>query len=161
MSLSHRQMVPSLLDRLIDDMPQQPHDPTPGHRCSVDHYRSSVVRDLEMLVNTRRDLLAYQLDAFPSLQGSVLEYGLPDFTSRGLHSSVDRHRIQRELERTIECGDNRFRSVHVQLVDVDRGDRIVQFRIEALLVLHESSEFVAFDAVLQTSTRQYKVQKLR
>lgn len=161
MTATSREMVPTLLDRLLDEAPGQPHDPGPGHRCSLDDYRASVVRDLEMLVNTRQDLLAARLDAWPDLQGSLLEYGLPDFTSRGLNSADERRRIRRELERTIECGDRRFRGVHVSLADFEHGDRILRFRIEALLTLSEADEQVAFDAVLQVSTRRYTVRTLR
>ncbi|WP_136066949.1 type VI secretion system baseplate subunit TssE [Modicisalibacter radicis] len=155
------QMVPTLLDRLLDDEPQHTTESRPGHRCSVNEYKASVVRDLELLVNTRRELVAGELDAWPTLQDTLLDYGLPDFISRGVRSSDDRRLIQRQLERTIEHGDKRFSSVRVQLLNPDDGhDRILQFRIEAVLSLSEVSQHVAFDAVLQVNTRQYKVHNL-
>lgn len=154
------QMVPTLLDRLLDDEPQHTTETGPGHRCSLQAYKASVVRDLELLVNTRRELLATELDGWPMLQDTLLDYGLPDFISRGVRSSEDRRLIQRQLERTIEHGDKRFSSVRVQLLNQDSHDRILQFRIEAVLSLSEASQRVAFDAVLQVNTRQYKVQNL-
>ncbi|MEQ7870816.1 type VI secretion system baseplate subunit TssE [Chromohalobacter salexigens] len=154
------QMIPTLLDRLLDDAPQHSSEVQPGHRCSLADYKQSVVRDLELLVNTRRELVAEELDAWPTLQGTLLDYGLPDFISRGVRSTEDRRLIQRQLERTIEQGDRRFSSVHVQLLNQDSHDRILQFRIEAMLSLSEASQRVAFDAVLQVNTRQYKVQNL-
>lgn len=154
------QMVPTLLDRLLDDEPQHSSEAQPGHRCSVAAYRASVVRDLELVVNTRRELIADRLDDWPALQGTLLDYGLPDFLSRGVRSTEDRRQIQRQLERTIEQGDRRFSSVRVQLLNQDSHHRILQFRIEAVLSLREASQRVAFDAVLQVNTRQYKVQDL-
>ncbi|WP_280539600.1 type VI secretion system baseplate subunit TssE [Chromohalobacter sp. 11-W] len=154
------QMIPTLLDRLLDDEPQHSSEVQPGHRCSLGDYKQSVVRDLELLVNTRRELVAEELDGWPTLQGTLLDYGLPDFISRGVRSTEDRRLIQRQLERTIEQGDKRFNSVHVQLLNQDSHDRILQFRIEAVLSLSEASQRVAFDAVLQVNTRQYKVQNL-
>ncbi len=109
---------------------------------------------------SRRELIAGELDAWPGLQGTLLDYGLPDFISRGVRSTEDRRLIQRQLERTIEHGDKRFSSVRVQLLNQDTHDRILQFRIEAVLSLSEASQRVAFDAVLQVNTRQYKVQNL-
>ncbi|MCK0714549.1 MULTISPECIES: type VI secretion system baseplate subunit TssE [Chromohalobacter] len=154
------QMIPTLLDRLLDDEPLHSSEVQPGHRCSLADYKQSVVRDLELLVNTRRELVAEELDEWPTLQGTLLDYGLPDFISRGVRSTEDRRLIQRQLERTIEQGDKRFNSVHVQLLNQDSHDRILQFRIEAVLSLSEASQRVAFDAVLQVNTRQYKVQNL-
>lgn len=154
------QMVPTLLDRLLDDEPQHSSEAQPGHRCTVAAYRASVVRDLELVVNTRRELIADRLDAWPTLQGTLLDYGLPDFLSRGVRSTEDRRQIQRQLERTIEQGDKRFSNVRVQLLNQDSHHRILQFRIEAVLLIREASQRVAFDAVLQVNTRQYKVQDL-
>ncbi|PPK50849.1 type VI secretion system baseplate subunit TssE [Marinobacter persicus] len=154
------QMVPTLLDRLLDDNPSQMTEALPGHLCSTTHYKASVVRDLELLVNTRRELVGSELDAWPSLQGTLLAFGLPDFLSRGVRSTEDRQVIQRQLERTIEHGDKRFSSVRVHLLNPDTHDRILQFRIEAMLTLSEAQQHVAFDAVLQVNTRQYKVQNL-
>lgn len=154
------QMVPTLLDRLLDDEPSHVTETLPGHRCSVANYKASVVQDLELLVNTRRELVASELDIWPSLQGTLLDFGLPDFLSRGVRSTEDRQMIQRQLERTIEHGDKRFSSVRVHLLNPDTHERILQFRIEAILSLSEARQHVAFDAVLQVNTRQYKVQNL-
>ncbi|MFC0337322.1 type VI secretion system protein ImpF [Kushneria avicenniae] len=156
----HLQMVPTLLDRLLDDDPARSSESRPGHLCSLTEYKASVVRDLELLVNTRRELVARELDDWPALQGTLLDYGLPDFISRGLHSSEDRRLIQRQLERTIEHGDRRFSSVRVRLLNQENHDRVLQFRVEAVLSLSEASQRVAFDAVLQVTTRQYKVSNL-
>jgi len=154
------QMVPTLLDRLLDDEPNHATETPPGHRCSVADYKASVVRDLELLVNTRRELVASELDMWPSLQGTMLDFGLPDFLSRGVRNTEDRRLIQHQLEHTIEHGDRRFSSVRVQLLNSDTHERILQFRIEATLSLSDARQHVAFDAVLQVNTRQYKVQNL-
>lgn len=154
------QMVPTLFDRLLDDEPQHSTEATPGHRCSVKAYKESVVRDLEQLVNTRRELVANELDDWPLLQGTLLDFGLPDFVNRGTRSTEDRRLIQRQLEHTIEQGDKRFTNVRVQLINPDSQTRILQFRIEAVLVLSETTQHVSFDAVLQVNTQQYKVQNL-
>lgn len=155
--MAHR-LVPTLFDRLLDDTPQQPAEAQPWRLCSLETYKQNMMRDLEIMVNTRRELLANALEAYPLLQGTVLEYGLPDFIGKGMHSDEDRHLIQRQLERAIERGDHRFRNVRVILADQTQKSRMLRFRIEALLVLVDATQPVSFDAVLQVNTQEYKVQ---
>ncbi|HBO0859704.1 type VI secretion system baseplate subunit TssE [Pseudomonas aeruginosa] len=159
MSVSHR-LLPSLLDRLLDDEPQHSAEPVARRSLSLAEYKARIVRDLETLVNTRQSLLAKRLEAYPQLRGSVLEYGMPDFTSRGLLDPADRRLIQSQLERAIEVGDRRFRHVRVQLLDQQPGQRMLTFRVDAVLRLHDVSRQVSFDAVLRINTQEYKVQNL-
>lgn len=153
-------IVPTLWNRLLDDEPQRGVEAEERLWSTLDEYKVTIVRDLETLVNTRQELLATRLAAYPELRGSLLEYGLPDFLGRGLHSSEDRQLIQRQLERAIESNDCRFRNVRVRLLDQDSQDRLLRFRVDALLVLVDASQHVAFDAVLQAETQRYKVQNL-
>ena len=155
-----RRLAPTLLDRLLDDTPHQRAEAQPWRLCSLDDYKQSVVRDLEVMVNTRRELLSESLDLYPALQGTVLEYGLPDFIGKGVHSTEDRQLIQRQLELAIERSDHRFRNVRVILADQAEKSRMLRFRVEALLVLVDVTRPISFDAVLQVNTQEYKVQNL-
>lgn len=155
-----RMFVPTLWNRLLDDEPHRGVEAEERHWSTLDEYKAAIVRDLEILVNTRRELLSARLADYPSLQGSLLEYGLPDFLGRGLHSTDDRQMIQRQLERAIESNDCRFRNVRVRLLDQDNQDRLLRFRVDAMLVLMDARQQVAFDAVLQAETQRYKVQNL-
>lgn len=157
--MTHK-LVPSLLDRLLDDTPHQRVEAHPKRLCSLEEYKQSVVRDLEVMVNTRRDLLFESLERYPVLQGTVLEYGLPDFVGKGTQSTADRQLIQRQLELAIERGDHRFRNVRVILSDQPKQTRMLRFRIEAMLVLVDVTRPISFDAVLQVNTQEYKVQNL-
>jgi type VI secretion system protein ImpF len=109
-------LLPSLLDRLLDDRPYQSAEPAAQRTCSLAEYKASIVRDLEVLVNTRQSLVAEALDGFSQLGGSILEYGMPDFISRSVLDPHDRRLIQQQLERAISTGDRRFRRVRVQLL---------------------------------------------
>ncbi|GLU39992.1 type VI secretion system baseplate subunit TssE [Pseudomonas sp. NBRC 100443] len=159
MSSSHK-LMPTLLDRLLDDQPHQQREALDQRLYSLAEYKARVVRDLEILVNTRQCLLAGGLEAFPQLRGSILEYGMPDFTSKGVLNPEDRLQIQRQLERAIEIGDRRFRNVRVQLLNQQLSQRMLTFRVDALLRLHDATRQVSFDAVLQVNTQEYKVQNL-
>lgn len=153
-------LLPSLLDRLLDDRPFQTAEPAVQRTCSLAEYKASIVRDLEVLVNTRQSLVAAELAGFSQLGGSILEYGMPDFISRSVLDPHDRRLIQQQLERAISTGDRRFRRVRVQLLAQQNGHRMLTFRVDAVLRLQDISRQVSFDAVLQVNTQEYKVQNL-
>ena len=159
MSSQHR-LLPSLLDRLLDDHPHQSMEASAQRLCSLADYKASIVRDLEVLVNTRQSLVANELEGFVNLGGTILDYGMPDFTSRSVLDPQDRLLIQRQLEKAITVGDRRFRSVKVQLLAQQTGQRMLTFRVDAVLRLQDTTRQVSFDAVLQVNTQEYKVQNL-
>ncbi len=159
MSNSHR-LLPSLLDRLLDDCPHQSVEAAGQHLCTLGEYKASIVRDLEILVNTRQNLVAGETKAFSQLSGTILDYGMPDFTSKGVLDPQDRLLIQRQLETAISQGDRRFSRVKVQLMAQQKGQRLLTFRIDAVLSLRDITRQVSFDAVLQVNTQEYKVQNL-
>jgi type VI secretion system protein ImpF len=157
---SQHKLLPSLLDRLLDDRPYQSIEASSQRLCSLADYKASIVRDLEILVNTRQSLVANELEGFVNLSGSILDYGMPDFTSRSVLDPKDRLLIQRQLEKAITVGDRRFRSVKVQLLAQQTGQRMLTFRVDAVLRLQDVTRQVSFDAVLQVNTQEYKVQNL-
>ncbi|MCF4984110.1 type VI secretion system baseplate subunit TssE [Pseudomonas syringae] len=159
MSSQHK-LLPSLLDRLLDDRPHQSVESASQRLSSLADYKASIVRDLEILVNTRQSLVAGELEGFANLSGTILDYGMPDFTSRSVLDPQDRLLIQRQLEKAISVGDRRFRSVKVQLLAQQTGQRMLTFRVDAVLRLQDISRQVSFDAVLQVNTQEYKVQNL-
>ena len=159
MSNPHR-LLPSLLDRLLDDRPYQSVEASAQRSCSLADYKASIVRDLEILVNTRQSLVANELEGFTHLHGTILDYGMPDFISKSVLDPQDRALIQRQLEKAITTGDRRFRSVRVQLLAQQNGHRMLTFRVDAVLRLQDISRHVSFDAVLQVNTQEYKVQNL-
>ncbi|AVB17099.1 MULTISPECIES: type VI secretion system baseplate subunit TssE [Pseudomonas syringae group] len=159
MSSQHK-LLPSLLDRLLDDRPHQSVESSSQRLSLLADYKASIVRDLEILVNTRQSLVANELEGFANLSGTILDYGMPDFTSRSVLDPQDRLLIQRQLEKAISVGDRRFRSVKVQLLAQQTGQRMLTFRVDAVLRLQDISRQVSFDAVLQVNTQEYKVQNL-
>src|SRR3569832_1315075 len=70
----------SVLERLIDREPESPTDTPKSYAQSVRQLKASLRRDLEWLLNTRRNPEAAD-HRFPQLSRSVFNYGLPDITS--------------------------------------------------------------------------------
>ncbi|TWU56288.1 type VI secretion system baseplate subunit TssE [Rubripirellula reticaptiva] len=70
--------------------------------------RSQIERDLLALFGTRRLSEDTDLSAWPLVQKSVLNYGVPDLTG-STGSGVDVRRLQRELTDAIKCFEPRLR----------------------------------------------------
>lgn len=150
-------ILPSLLDRLLDDAPAQSQEPLPSRSQNVRSLKASVARDLEALLNTRREALE-ELDAdWTETKTSLLTYGLPDFTAFSLLGEKDRARIRRTLEEAIAAFEPRLDRVHITLDAAREHDRTLRFRVDGLLRVDPSPEPVTFDTVLQLPSQQYLV----
>ncbi|GAA4342138.1 type VI secretion system baseplate subunit TssE [Pigmentiphaga soli] len=86
-------LQPSLLDRLIDDEPDQRSEPREARVLTKQALRTAVLRDLAWLFNASN--LEDRIDAarYPEVRKSVLNYGLPQL-SGGYASSVDPGRLE-------------------------------------------------------------------
>jgi type VI secretion system protein ImpF len=151
------EIVPSLLDRLVDDNPGLSQELLGSHLQDVRGLERSVVRDLESLLNTRREALADLPEEFTEVNKSLLVYGLPDFTSYNLFNPADRNRLRRTLEMAIVAFEPRLQRVRVTLGAPGQNDRALHFRIEGLLRVEPAPEPVAFDTILQLETQEYLV----
>lgn len=151
-------IVPSLLDRLLDEHPEQSHEPAESRFYDVSEQKKSVARDLEELLNSRQEAL-WELPAeFAAVRKSLPLYGLPDFSSYNLLSSDDRTRLQRAIETTIGSFEQRLQRVRVTMEPPSEKDRAMRFKVEALLRVDPMPEPVTFDTVLHLSTQEYSVQ---
>lgn len=143
-------MVASLLDRL---------DASREHARDGDFHalRDAVSRDLEHLLNTRSEGARNIPEVFEECRNSSLTYGIPDFSSYSLLSPSDRDRIRRNLEKAISSHEPRLHRVRVNLEPQRQFERVLRFRVDALLSLGPEREKVRFDAVLQLTTQVYAV----
>ena len=53
----YEHFVPSILDRLLDDEPQELWEPLPNRFQNLSQLKKAVARDLEALLNTRQEIL--------------------------------------------------------------------------------------------------------
>lgn len=152
---------PSLLEKLFDD---EPRATAPGRifkSISLDQYKESVARDLEGLLNSRAAFDEAMLKEYPNCQKSLMTYGLRDFSTRSLANGHDRAEICRLLEQSIGRHEPRLHNVRVALEGSGRGVGGLHFSIHALLDVQPAREPISFDAMLQPSTLQYSVSRLR
>ena len=151
-------LLPSVLDRLLDDEPDVLHAPLAYRFQNVRQIKTAVTRDLEALLNTRQEALHDLPPEFIEVRRSLLTYGLPDFTTFTLLSQTDRNRMRRALEQAIATFEPRLDRVRVILEPPRPHEQVLRFRIEALLRVEPAPELITFDARLQLSTQEYEVQ---
>ncbi len=147
----------SVLERLIDREPGAAADPVPTRAQSVRQLRAALRRDLEWLLNTRRNPEEAGSE-FEELAPSLYNYGLPDVTSLSWSSVRDRTRLVRMIEETVSTFEPRITRLKVTPVESEGAARhILHFQIEGLLQMDPAPEHISFDTVLQLSSGEYQV----
>jgi type VI secretion system protein ImpF len=146
-----------LLDRLIDDAPDQQRDPPVSAGDSLVALRNSVRRDLEALLNARRRWRSWPAH-MTQLATSPLGYGIPDFASGAFNEARRQEELRSEIEETIRRFEPRFLSVRVHLVDTqERLETTLRLRIEAMLHAEPAPEAVTFDTLVDPTTDEVVV----
>jgi type VI secretion system protein ImpF len=141
-----------LLDRLLDDAPDQEHDRALSNIEVLNRLREAVRRDLQSLLNARRRWRSWPAN-LRELTTSPVGYGLPDFSSGAFGDPVRREMLRREVEDTIRRFEPRFLSLKVHLAEGnDQLSGTLRLRIEALLDADPAPEPVGFDTLLDTAS---------
>ncbi|MCC6719748.1 MAG: type VI secretion system baseplate subunit TssE [Acetobacteraceae bacterium] len=146
-----RALLP-LLDRLIDDAPDQQRDPpmSPGEAMAA--LRASVRRDLEALLNGRRRWRSWPAE-LSELAASPIGFGVPDFTAGAMNEPGRREAFRAEVEATIRRFEPRLISVKVALIDsANKLEATMRLRIDGLLHADPAPEPVAFDTTVDATT---------
>lgn len=79
-------LQPSLLDRLTDDEPDARQESRERRVLSPARLRECVRRDLTWLFNTTNLATLENLEGFPEVQRSVVNFGMPDLAGRTANS---------------------------------------------------------------------------
>ncbi len=150
-------LQPSVLDRLIDENPDQESDRPKSRGQSLAELRAAVRRDLEAVLNTRHRCRSWPSD-LTELERSLLNYGIPEFTSANMATETQRRIFRDSIEDAIRRCEPRFQTVEVILLEnADQTDRTVRFRIEALIYADPAPEPIVFDSVIEPSTHNVSV----
>jgi type VI secretion system protein ImpF len=147
--LSETTITISVLDRLIDNEPENRMENPLSRTQSVRVLRSAVRRDLEWLLNTRR-IAEPPDEGLKEVNKSAYVYGLPDMSSLTMAASGDRNRLVRQIIGTINMFEPRLTNVRLVLVEnPDSAKKDVRLRIEAMLRMDPVPEPVSFDTVIE------------
>jgi type VI secretion system protein ImpF len=93
-------LQPALLDRLIDDEPQARVESTDKRVFTLSRLRESVLRDINWLFNTTQMAGSGELENYPLVASSVVNYGIPAFSGTTA-SSVDLRTVEIALRQAI------------------------------------------------------------
>lgn len=154
-----KKLRPSILDRLLDNDPDNNMEKDLDQHQQLKELRNSVRRDLVNLLNTRFRMLEPD-DEFNELKKSLLNYGLPDLATLNIANKAKQKEFIDDLELLLIEFEPRFKSVKVNYMqNTDSLDRTLRFRIDATLYADPSPEVVVFDSILEPVTRTVNVEE--
>ena len=93
-------LQPSLLDRLTDDEPGKLEESREKRVISATRLRDCVTRDMSWLLNCVSLDANVDLEDYPEVSRSVLNFGIPDLTGMAL-SGIDADVLQRRVKDSI------------------------------------------------------------
>ncbi len=134
-----------LFERLVDEDPYTPFEARPFRIYDARGVLASVQRELMRLLNTRCP--SHTKAGMPQ-DGTILDYGIPDFSYRAAASESDTRDLARVLENAITAYEPRLRQVHVEASPAPHNQSAVVGVITAMLVVGAINEPVSFPLVL-------------
>src|SRR5215831_2310980 len=144
------ELLPTILDRLA------PIEEKTGELGSRDFtVEDSIARDLEILLNTRREEFLVPPE-FEQTATSIVNFGVPDPAKCGsLRFGPEQAKLCRWIEEAIRNFEPRLRNVSVRVVDRENVAPILRFRIEAKA--EYTSEKLAFELGLKRDSGRLAV----
>ncbi|KPK24444.1 MAG: hypothetical protein AMJ70_01910 [Dehalococcoidia bacterium SG8_51_3] len=94
-------LQPCLLDRLTDDEPEASREGRDQHVVSLRKYRKAVIRDVEMLFNSRAYPLHDMIYDFGEAARSVLNYGILDLSGTSI-SEENASELEAQLKQALK-----------------------------------------------------------
>lgn len=129
-------LQPSLLDRLTDEEPDRKKEARSQRVLSLKKMRESIKRDVAWLLNSANLASTEDLEAYPEVAHSVLNYGMPDLAGRAV-TDLDIIQLERLLQQVIVDFEPRILKNTVKLrllVDEQKmSHNAVVFEIEGQL----------------------------
>ncbi len=126
-------LQPSLLHRLTDDEPDKKQESRDKRVLTMRKLRQCVLEDLSWLLNTTNLQSVVDLDTYPEVKSSALNYGLPSLAG-STADSMDHNVLQRKLRQAIWDYEPRIlrHSVNVKVIraDTDMKPNALAFEIE-------------------------------
>lgn len=154
-------LQPCLLDRLTDHEPEVTKESRDQRVMSLRRYRVAVLRDLEMLLNSRTYPPESEIYDFSEAERSVLNYGIPDLAGTSvlsIGSAEFEARVKQAILRFEPRVSRRSLSVHIVSSLGPEAVRALSFEVEGELWAHPLPErlFVRTEVDLETGRHSLK-----
>jgi len=137
-----------LFDRLVD-VPDWDERERPLRILNSEQLKASVRRELERLLNTRCSIPLHRLG---EEERSVVNYGIPDFSSLSPHNADDHALIASIVGQTITAFEPRLRQVRVEVGPVSAAESALWLNISAELAVGMFAEPVSFPVILNSKS---------
>ena len=98
---------PCLLDRLTDNYPDKKEESSMERVVSISRYREGVLRDIRWLLSASRHSDDEDLQFYPSVRTSTLNFGIRSLCGR-LADSVGGGRLEQDIAQAIEAFEPRI-----------------------------------------------------
>lgn len=130
-------LQPALLDRLVDDEPEKRQETLQFSVVSKGRLKRTVLRDLSWLLNTTSHHTDSQLDDYPQVKKSVINYGIPVLSGKNF-SSTDWRELERQIHEAIVFFEPRILPDSLKIVAIVPGDmlghhNLLQFEVRGEL----------------------------
>lgn len=130
-------LQPALLDRLCDDEPENRKETLQFSVVSKGRLKRTVLRDLSWLLNTTAHHTDDQLDDYPEVKRSVINYGIPVLSGKNF-SSVDWNELERGIQEAVEFFEPRILPETLKVTAIRPSDslghhNLVQFELRGEL----------------------------
>lgn len=153
-----RTLSRSVLDRLLDDAPDMDSDPLVSLADQVKEMREVIRRDLEALLNTRRNP-AGPPGTLKELNDALVSYGMDGVLSANLVTDASKEKLAKSIERRISMFETRLADVRVTILkNRMEGERALRMRIQATFRLHEGMPPISFESKIDPSTQRFHVE---
>jgi len=149
-------VTPSILDRLIDFDPRSTQESPKSRSTSLKELKQSVRRDLEWLLNTRHSVVDIP-ETLEEVNRSLAVYGLPDLVGLDIDNPNEQSGLIKAIENALAIFDPRFTNPKITLEPISSVDRVLKFRIEAMLDIEPTPEPVVFDTILKMGSSDFSV----
>ena len=150
-------IVPSMLDRLLDEEPQVSREAPKDDSRVLREIKDAVRRDLENLLNTRARCLSWP-PSLEELPASLVNYGLPDFTNTYARAVEDPDSMCKAIQFAIEQFEPRLRDARVDLLPSNVAtERVLRFRIDATLYVDPVEDKVFYSSSLEPVSGNFEV----
>lgn len=129
-------LQPSLLDRLTDESPATKDEARSRRVISLSRLRHLVRRDLSWLLNAGQMEAMVDLDPYPEVSTSVLNYGIPDLSGWAV-AGLDKDEIERTIKDVLLIYEPRILPktlrVRANISTDDMSPNAVVFEVEGQL----------------------------
>ena len=98
---------PCLLDRLTDNHPEKQEESSYERVVSISRYREGVLRDIRWLLSASRHADDEDLQQYPAIRTSTLNFGIRSLCGR-LQESVSGGRLEQDIAQAIEAFEPRI-----------------------------------------------------